>query len=63
MYYYLIMFILIKKYFHIAGEKINISSITNVVVIAAGKAAPAMAKVAEKQLENLITKRYLHYKI
>lgn len=45
-----------KEILHIAGEKINISSISNVVVIAAGKAAPAMAKVAEEQLKNLITK-------
>lgn len=41
---------------HVAGHKINISSLNELIVIAAGKAAPAMAKEAEKQLGNLISK-------
>jgi glycerate 2-kinase len=41
---------------YLAGQEINISSFKNLIVIAAGKAAPAMAKEAEKQLGNLISK-------
>jgi len=45
-----------EEMLHIAGQKINVSSINNLIVIAAGKAAPAMAKETEKQLGSLITK-------
>jgi len=45
-----------EEMLHIAGQKIDVSSINNLIVIAAGKAAPAMAKETEKQLGNLITK-------
>jgi len=45
-----------EEMLHIAGQEINISSVNNFIVIAAGKAAPAMAKEAQKQLGNLITR-------
>ncbi|MFZ1304186.1 MAG: glycerate-2-kinase family protein, partial [Ferruginibacter sp.] len=45
-----------KDVLHICGQKINLSSIDNLIVIAAGKAAPAMAREIEKQVRHLITK-------
>ncbi len=45
-----------EQVLNICGQKFNISSIDNFIVIAAGKAAPAMANELEKQIRYLITK-------
>jgi glycerate 2-kinase len=44
-----------EEYIHIAGYALRKSSINNVIVIAVGKAAAAMAQQAELQLGNIIT--------